>query len=134
LLVLINTIIFDFMNPRVLIKKSPVYSACPSCRSFNTIRRSSSRNGWEHFVDHVTFYRMFRCKKCGWRGYMSTLTITSKSIKTVLLYLFLGLASAFVVREILKRFVSWKVFRLIESKLSIHYDLHHTQNCHTCSK
>lgn len=95
------------MSSRILFKKSPDYSACPSCSSFNTIRRSSSRNWVEYIIAHGTFFRIYRCKNCGWRGYLSTLSITSKSVKNLLLYILLGIVSAFLVREVLKRFISW---------------------------
>lgn len=89
----------------VIIKKNPIFQRCPSCKESNILHRSRVRNMREGFIKTFTFYKLYRCKKCGWRGYMSTLTLTSRSIKTLILYLVLAIVTAFVVLQILKRFI-----------------------------
>lgn len=89
----------------VIIKKNPIFQRCPSCKEPNVLHRSRIRNMREGFIKTFTFYKLYRCKKCGWRGYLSTLTLTVRSLKTLALYFAIALIAAFIVREVLKRFI-----------------------------
>jgi hypothetical protein len=82
---------------------NPLYSKCPSCSSESSLRSSRPRNKIEGIIKTFTWFRLFRCKKCGWRGYKSTLTISSKEIKKLLIYFLMMIAAAFIVYQILKR-------------------------------
>jgi predicted RNA-binding Zn-ribbon protein involved in translation (DUF1610 family) len=90
----------------VIYKKNPALEKCPSCFSLGTIYRSHSRNWQEKIVKKVTFLKMYRCKKCGWRGYRSTAFITGKSIQAFIVYLGLAIIVALIVRFILGKIAS----------------------------
>lgn len=88
----------------ILVRKNPVYENCPSCGVSNSLNRSKARNLWERLVKYFTFYKTYRCKKCGWRGYKTTLTVTSKSVFNLFFYMGIMVVVAIIVLQILKRF------------------------------
>ncbi len=92
-------------SKRNIFKKNPLFEKCPSCSSLNTLHRSRARSWKETFVKNTTFFRMYRCRQCGWRGYLSTFSITFYSLKILLYYMAIAAVVAFIVKEILKRFV-----------------------------
>lgn len=92
-------------SKRILVNKNPAYEKCPSCHKANVIRRSRARNNKEKLVKAFTFYRMFRCTSCGWRGYRSTITITIGSLQRLMMYIASLLILGFIILEILKRFI-----------------------------
>ncbi|MFC2103002.1 hypothetical protein ACFLSS_01090 [Bacteroidota bacterium] len=59
----------------------------------------------EKIVKTITLYGIYRCKKCGWRGYRSKFLLTTKSIKNGIGYLFMIAVAAVIIYQILKRFV-----------------------------
>lgn len=83
---------------KILFYRNPQFSKCPSCKSIGTLHRSRARNTWEQIVRKITFIKIYRCKECGWRGYRSTLIFTKKSLKTLLLYVFLMLITAYLAQ------------------------------------
>lgn len=89
----------------LLFKKNPIYEKCPSCASANSLRKSHSRTIVEKVIKTATPLGIYRCKKCGWRGYRTRLILTKKSLQNALLYLILVFISAFIINQILKRFV-----------------------------
>jgi predicted RNA-binding Zn-ribbon protein involved in translation (DUF1610 family) len=88
---------------RALIKKDPLFEKCPSCKSPGTLRKSHSRNFVEKVVNHLTIYNTYRCKKCGWRGYLKTLSITTSTLTAILVYIGIIIGSAFITYQIIKR-------------------------------
>ncbi len=86
-----------------VILKDPLFRSCPSCKALSTLRRSHSRNVKEKLVNHFTIYKTYRCKQCGWRGYLKTLTINSSSLKVFALYIVILVLSALITLQILKR-------------------------------
>jgi predicted RNA-binding Zn-ribbon protein involved in translation (DUF1610 family) len=76
---------------------------CPSCGASNSLRRSKARTFNESLIKKFTFFRTFRCKDCGWRGYLSTLSINKPGLKYLFFYLALALVVAFVVETVLAR-------------------------------
>ncbi|HMN48613.1 MAG TPA: hypothetical protein PKD67_05730 [Ignavibacteriaceae bacterium] len=90
-------------NYKAIIKKDPILEACPSCGASNTIRRSHSRNIKEKLISHLTIYKTYRCKKCGWRGFLKTITVGTSTLKVVFIYLGLILITSFLTLQILKR-------------------------------
>lgn len=88
---------------KTFIKKDPLFDACPSCKSIGALRRSHSRNKKEKFISHLTIYKTYRCKKCGWRGYLKTITLTSSSFNSILIYAVIILITAIITFQILKR-------------------------------
>lgn len=43
---------------------------CPHCGKFGTLHRSRSRNFKERMIKFFLPYKIYRCKECGWRGYI----------------------------------------------------------------
>ena len=89
----------------LIFKKNPIYEKCPSCSLSNSLRKSHSRSIWEKIIKNATPFGVYRCKKCGWRGYRTRIILTKKSLKNAFVYLILVLTSAFIVSQLLKRFV-----------------------------
>ncbi|MGB8320398.1 MAG: hypothetical protein WCE54_19860 [Ignavibacteriaceae bacterium] len=90
---------------KILLRRNPLYEKCPSCSAPNSMRRSRSRNAYENIIKHTTFFKTYRCAKCGWRGYLSNFSITADSVKSLVLYLVLAIAAGYIVLQLLKRFV-----------------------------
>lgn len=83
---------------KVFIYRNPQLSRCPNCSALATLHRSRARNMWEQVVRKTTFLKTYRCKECGWRGFRSTVTITKKSLKAVIIYVSLILLTAWLAR------------------------------------
>lgn len=92
-------------NLRVLVPTNPTYGRCPDCKELGVLRRSRSRSIWEKIVKKITFFDIYRCRKCGWRGYKSKLKLTFGSVKTLLIYIVLMLITAAVIRFVLTKFI-----------------------------
>lgn len=88
---------------KALIKNNPLLGSCPSCKSQGSLRRSHARNTSEKIINHLTIYKTYRCKKCGWRGYLKTLTFTTSTIGAVLLYLAILVGSALITYMIIRK-------------------------------
>ncbi len=89
----------------LLFKKNPIYEKCPSCTSIGSLRKSRSRTFWEKIIKNTTPFNVYRCKKCSWRGHRTRFILTKKSVKNAFVYLILVLISAFIINQILNRFV-----------------------------
>lgn len=89
---------------KILLRRNPLYEKCPSCSTPNSIRRSRSRNPLEIIIKHTTFFKTYRCSKCGWRGYLSTFSVTADSVKSLVFYLVLALIAGYIVLQLLRRF------------------------------
>ncbi|NWG29414.1 MAG: hypothetical protein HXY48_12875 [Ignavibacteriaceae bacterium] len=77
-------------------------SECPSCKSGNTLRSSRARNTKEKVIKTISWFDLYRCKKCGWRGWKMNIYFEQRSIKRILLYVLLMIIAAFVVYNLLK--------------------------------
>lgn len=87
----------------IIFKRDPSFASCPSCGEQFSLRRSRARNFFENVVRSLTFYKTYRCNKCGWRGFRSTIIMTWQSVKNLVLYLMIAGATIFVVRIVLQR-------------------------------
>lgn len=92
-------------SSKIFINRNPYFSRCPECKKMGSLHRSRSRNMIEQIIRRITFYKTFRCKECGWRGYRSSVIITKRSFKNIVTYLILILVTAFLARFLLLRFV-----------------------------
>lgn len=90
---------------RVIYKSNPLFKPCPACKAAGTLRKSHSRNAKEKIIKALTFFNIFRCKECGWRGYLSNFSLTSRSIRIFILYVTVFLLTAIIVSRLLKYFV-----------------------------
>lgn len=92
-------------TPRVFIYRNPQFSRCPSCKGIGVLHHSRPKNMGEQIIKKMTFYRLYRCRECGWRGFLSTIILTNESLKAALMYLGLVIATVFLVRMVLLRFL-----------------------------
>jgi predicted RNA-binding Zn-ribbon protein involved in translation (DUF1610 family) len=89
----------------LIFKKNPLYEKCPSCTNAGSLRKSRPRKLIEKIIKSVTLYGIYRCKKCGWRGYRSRFILTTKSVKNGFGYIIMVLLAGVIIYQILKRFV-----------------------------
>jgi uncharacterized protein with PIN domain len=75
---------------------------CPSCKGVSTLRNSRARNIKEKAIRSITWFELYRCKKCGWRGWKANITLEQRAIKKIIIYTLLMIISAFVVYNLLK--------------------------------
>ncbi|MCL6494152.1 MAG: hypothetical protein K6T54_05150 [Ignavibacterium sp.] len=87
----------------VLMKRNPSFGGCPSCKELNTLKKSHSRNTKEKIVNGIGVYHTYRCTKCGWRGYLTSVALTLHSIKKLLIYLSILVITVFLTYQILQR-------------------------------
>jgi len=89
----------------ILFRRDADFQKCPDCQTSGSLRNSRSRNFLEAVIKRVTFFKIYRCRKCGWRGYRSSLVFTFGSFKILLLYLVIAVICGFVVRMVINRFL-----------------------------
>lgn len=87
----------------VLFKRNPTFGGCPSCKELNTLKKSHSRNTKEKIINGIGIYHTYRCPKCGWRGYLTSVALSLYSIKRLLIYLSILVITLFVSYQILRR-------------------------------
>jgi len=75
---------------------------CPSCKSESTLRNSRARNTKEKTIKAITWFELYRCKKCGWRGWKMNIFFEQQLIKKIIIYVLLMIIAAFVVYNLLK--------------------------------
>ncbi|MDZ7623176.1 MAG: hypothetical protein U5J96_01835 [Ignavibacteriaceae bacterium] len=75
---------------------------CPSCKSASTLRNSRARNIKEKAIRSITWFELYKCKKCGWRGWKANIVLEQKAIKKIIFYTLLMIIAAFVVYNLLK--------------------------------
>jgi predicted RNA-binding Zn-ribbon protein involved in translation (DUF1610 family) len=92
-------------NHKSIFKKNPLFDKCPSCGEMNSLHRSHTRNWKEGLIKKFSFFKIYRCTKCGWRGYLSTININFSTLKFVVYYFGIAVIAAFIVLEILRKFV-----------------------------
>ncbi len=90
---------------KIIYSLNPVFKKCPSCGSAGTLHRSRSRNALEHLIKKLTFYKIYRCKSCGWRGYLSSFVITKRSFINLFIYIMLILGTVYIIRFTILRYV-----------------------------
>lgn len=90
---------------KVIINKNPLFEKCPECGKYGTLHRSRTRNLWENILKATTIIRTYRCKQCGWRGYRSLITVTTRSFRVLLIYLFVILIVAYIVKNVVARMI-----------------------------
>ncbi|KAB2907252.1 MAG: hypothetical protein LC102_10330 [Ignavibacteriales bacterium] len=90
---------------RVGFRKDASFSKCPSCKQYNTLRRSKTRNIFETIVKGGTWFKVYRCSNCGWRGYKSTFVLTRDNLKMLGIYIIIAFATGFAVKFIIQKFI-----------------------------
>lgn len=87
----------------IVIKKDHSFGTCPSCGVIGKLRKSRAKNSFEQSTK-LGMWRYYRCKECGWRGRKFSFKLSKVPLKTILLYIFLMIATAVVVRFIIQKF------------------------------
>jgi hypothetical protein len=88
---------------KVFYKTFPETSKCPSCSKIGRLRRSRSRNFFESFVKLTRFFGLYKCRECGWRGFLSKYTFNYYSLITLAFYLILIASTAYIITKVLKK-------------------------------
>jgi hypothetical protein len=78
---------------------------CPSCKSESTLRNSRARNTKEKTIKAITWFELYRCKKCGWRGWKMNIHFEQRLIKKIIIYVLLMIIAAIVVYNLLRMVV-----------------------------
>ena len=92
----------DFTR-KLRISRSKLYhSKCPACSNENTLRNSHARTTKERIIKTLTWFELYKCKKCGWRGWKMNIYFEQRLIKKIILYVLLMIIAAFVVYNLLK--------------------------------
>lgn len=97
--------LIDMKNQSLFSRRTPDISRCPSCSLPGTLHRSKGRSLSERIIKKITFFKIYRCSQCGWRGYLSTFKVAKISVRNISYYLVFAVVVAIVVREIIKRMV-----------------------------
>jgi hypothetical protein len=92
------------MQTKNIFIRNPIFQTCPSCGN-DALRSSHPRNWRERLVDNLTFYKIYRCRQCGWRHYLSTFNVSALSVKIILLYTISAFVIAYVVYMVLSKVV-----------------------------
>jgi len=92
------------MKPEpIILRKDHIFEKCPNCGVVGKLRHSRPKNLLEN-ISKLGIWDYFRCRECGWRGKRISISLKSISIKTILFYLFLMLATAVIVRFVIQKF------------------------------
>ncbi|MFA5804454.1 MAG: hypothetical protein WC879_07400 [Melioribacteraceae bacterium] len=91
-------------NPKVLVHMNPQFGKCPQCKSVGTLHRSRAKSMFEQIVRRITFFKTYRCKECGWRGFRSTLIFTRKSVRHIIIYTIIIIITALLARYLILNF------------------------------
>jgi hypothetical protein len=92
------------MQTKNIFIRNPIFQTCPSCGS-DALRMSHPRTWKERLIDNFTFYKIYRCRQCGWRDYLSTFNPSALSIKVILLYTGFAILLSLIVFSILSKLV-----------------------------
>jgi len=84
-----------------LFKKDHSFDKCTSCNAVGKLRSSRPKNSLERNSIFV-FWGFYRCRECGWRGRKFSFTYRRISFKSIILYLFLMLATAVIVNYVVQ--------------------------------
>ncbi len=88
---------------KILLKTDLTFAKCPICGVVGKLRRSNTKNSVERSWK-LGFWGYYRCRECDWRGKKFSFSMRSISYKTIILYLFLMLATAAIVRLVIQKF------------------------------
>lgn len=92
------------MKPEpIVLRKDHIFEKCPNCGAVGKLRRSKPKNLFEK-ISKLGIWNYYRCRECGWRGRKISISFKSITFKTILLYLFLMLATAVIVKFVIQRF------------------------------
>jgi len=93
------------MKTKNVFKKNPLFQRCPSCLKNGTLHQSHPRDWMETIINNLTFYKIYRCRQCGWRNYISTFNFTALSLRVFLYYLCIVALISYVILFVLSKIV-----------------------------
>lgn len=93
-----------FKQKKIILRLDPSYKRCPSCGEVNVLRRSRAKNFWESTLKFTGIYRMYRCRKCNWRGPLSNVVVTFESLKKIALFGLLLYFIYLLIGQVVKEF------------------------------
>jgi len=85
-------------------KRDASFDKCPKCKSVGKLRRSRAKSPFEQGLKKTGIINYYRCRECEWRGSRLNIGMGKITYKTILLYLFLMLATALIVKFIIEKF------------------------------
>lgn len=88
---------------KVIYSRNPLFEKCPECKKVNTLHRSRPRTVTEKLAKYFSFYKVYRCNSCGWRGYRFLFTFTWDSVKALAFYSAMVIVTFYVVRFFLSK-------------------------------
>jgi len=88
---------------KFLLKKDHTFAKCPNCGVVGRLRRSKPKTPVER-SGKMGIWAYYRCRECDWRGKKFSISMRRISYKTIILYLFLMLATAAIVRLVIQKF------------------------------
>ncbi len=88
---------------KFLLKKDHIFEKCPNCGVVGRLRRSKPKTSVER-SGKLGIWAYYRCRECDWRGKKLSISMRRISYKTIILYLFLMLATAAIVRLVIQKF------------------------------
>jgi predicted RNA-binding Zn-ribbon protein involved in translation (DUF1610 family) len=91
------------MQKNNIFNKNPLFQECPGCGDSNMLRKSHPRGWNEALIDSLTFYKVYRCRKCGWRGYLSTFNASAITVKAIIFYVLMVVLAAYAVILVLSK-------------------------------
>ncbi len=91
------------MNLKILFKAFPENSKCPSCGNFGRLRKSRSRNFLENVFKFSRLLGIYKCRECGWRGYLKKYTFNRYSLITLSFYLLIVVTVGYIISKVLQR-------------------------------
>ncbi|MCC7093579.1 MAG: hypothetical protein HND39_13625 [Ignavibacteriota bacterium] len=53
-------------------------------------------------IKYLTWYELYRCKKCGWRGWKANFILNKSMIRRIIFYFILMIIAAIIVYNLLK--------------------------------
>lgn len=93
-------------TPKIFIYRNPQFSRCPSCKGVAVLHHSRAKNMREQIIKKLSFYRLYRCRECGWRGFLSNFVLTVESLKALLMYAGLIFITGFLIRMVLLKILA----------------------------
>ena len=85
-------------------KKDATFDKCPKCKSVGKLRRSRAKTPFEQGIKKIGIFNYYRCRECDWRGSRLNVGFGKASLKTLLIYLLLMIATAVIVQFVVQKF------------------------------
>ncbi len=85
------------LNLKLFIPRDAAVTECPDCKSPGSLVRRKSSGRADRLIQKLTFRKNYHCANCKWDGKISVYRLTKKLRQTLLNYLIIAAASAFLL-------------------------------------